>query len=419
MAEEKPWGAAERMRFEMKYERFNLWLNFGTSIDKVKKMIRLGLFIVGLVAGGWAAAQPVVKVGAERFDLILEQTRDKRVGLLVNQTSVVGYAHLVDLLISMKVNIKKIYAPEHGFRGTADAGEKISDGKDAKTGIPIVSLYGSNKKPTAAQLADVDVVIFDIQDVGTRFFTYISSLHYMMEACAENKKKLVVLDRPNPNGHYIDGPVLLPEHKSFVGMHPIPIVHGMTVGELARMINGEGWLAGGKKCDLEVITVQFWKHDQPYPLIVRPSPNLPNDHAIALYPTTCLFEGTALSVGRGTQNPFEMVGHPSLTQLTFQFTPISIDGMAKKPPFQDQVCFGYDFRKEKPKTHIHLEWIIQAYRDFPEKEKFFTDYFTTLAGTPKLKEQIIQGLTADEIRASWKSELDAFKAKRHKYIIYN
>ncbi|MFN5169033.1 MAG: exo-beta-N-acetylmuramidase NamZ domain-containing protein [Cyclobacteriaceae bacterium] len=382
-------------------------------------MIRLGLMLAALLTAGLLKSQPTVKVGAERFDLILEQTKDKRVGLLVNHTSMVGYAHLVDLLSSMKVNIKKIYAPEHGFRGTADAGEKIADGKDAKTGIPIVSLYGSNKKPTAAQLADVDVVIFDIQDVGTRFFTYISSLHYMMEACAENKKKVVVLDRPNPNGHYIDGPVLQPDQKSFVGMHPIPIVHGMTVGELARMINGEGWLAGGKKCELEVITVQFWKHDQPYSLAVRPSPNLPNDHAIALYPTTCLLEGTALSVGRGTQNPFEVIGHPSLTQLPFQFTPVSIEGMAKKPPFQDQVCFGYDFRKEKPHNNIHLEWIIQAYRDFAEKEKFFTDYFTTLAGTPKLKEQIIQGLSADEIRASWKSDLDAFKAKRAKYIIYN
>jgi uncharacterized protein YbbC (DUF1343 family) len=386
---------------------------------KKTKMHRFSCFIWLVVSTLAVGAQPAqVQLGIHQLDKVVAATQNKRVGLLVNNTAALGHVHLVDLLQTLKVNVKKVFAPEHGFRGNADAGETISDSRDPKTGLPIVSLYGNNKKPTAAQLADVDVVIFDIQDVGTRFFTYISSLHYMMEACAENKKKVIVLDRPNPNGHYIDGPVLQPELKSFVGMHPIPIVHGLTVGELAQMINGEGWLAGGKKCELEVMRMLFYTHDTPFVLPIKPSPNLPTQHSILLYPTTCLFEGTALSVGRGTQTPFEVIGHPTLTELPFQFTPVSIPGMTKQPPFQDQPCFGWDFREAKPENKISLQWLLDAYQAFPEKEKFFIPYFDKLAGTPQLKEQIQQGLSEQQIRESWKKELVAYQAMRQKYLLY-
>ncbi len=367
----------------------------------------------------WAGAQQAqVQMGIHQLDKVVAATEGKRVGLLVNNTAALGNVHLVDLLLTLKVNVKKVFAPEHGFRGTADAGETVTDSKDPNTGLPIVSLYGNNKKPTAAQLADIDIVIFDIQDVGTRFFTYISSLHYLMEACADNKKKVIVLDRPNPNGHYVDGPVLQPELKSFVGMHPIPIVHGLTVGELAQMINGEGWLAGGKKCDLEIVRMLFYTHATPFTVPIKPSPNLPTQHGILLYPTTCLFEGTALSVGRGTQTPFEVIGHPALTQFTFQFTPISIPGMAKQPPFQDQRCFGWDFREAKPESRIQVQWLIDAYQAFPEKEKFFIPFFDKLAGTAILKEQIQQGLSEQQIRESWKRDLEAYQSMRQKYLLY-
>lgn len=383
------------------------------------KMYRFSCWIFfALLAGASAAQEARVQLGIHQLDKVVAATAGKRVGLLVNHTSALGNVHLVDLLAALKVDVRKVFAPEHGFRGNADAGELITDSKDAKTGIPIVSLYGNNKKPTAAQLADVDVVIFDIQDVGTRFFTYISSLHYMMEACAENKKKVMILDRPNPNGHYVDGPVLKPELKSFVGMHPIPIVHGLTVGELAQMINGERWLAGGLTCDLEIIRMLFYTHTMPYAPPIKPSPNLPTPHSILLYPTTCLFEGTALSVGRGTQTPFEVIGHPSLRQLTFSFTPVSIPGMAKQPPFQDQACFGWDFRQSKPEKHIAVQWLIDAYQAYSDKDKFFIPYFDKLAGTPQLKEQIRIGLTEQQIRESWKKDLDSYLAMRQKYLLY-
>jgi uncharacterized protein YbbC (DUF1343 family) len=386
---------------------------------KKTKMYRFScLLALLLITPSMHAQQAQVQLGIHQLDKVVGATKNKRVGLLVNHTAALGNVHLVDLLLTLKVDVKKVFAPEHGFRGNADAGETITDSKDTKTGLPIVSLYGNNKKPTAAQLADVDVVIFDIQDVGTRFFTYISSLHYMMEACAENKKKVIVLDRPNPNGHFVDGPVLQPELKSFVGMHPIPIVHGLTVGELAQMINGEGWLAGGKKCDLEIIRMLFYHRATPYTLPIKPSPNLPTQHGILLYPTTCLFEGTALSVGRGTQTPFEVIGHPALTELPFQFTPVSIVGMAKQPPFQDQVCHGWDFRETAPENKIVLQWLIDAYRAFPEPDKFFIPYFDKLAGNAQLKDQIREGLSESAIRESWKKDLDAYKAKRVKYLLY-
>ncbi len=362
-------------------------------------------------------------VGAEQLDILLPKLKNQRVALMVNHTATIGKTHLVDSLQKRGVDIKKIFAVEHGFRGTADAGEKIIDGLDTKTGLTVVSLYGNakkDKKPSAQQLADVDVVIFDIQDVGVRFFTYISSLHYLMEACAEQNKKLIVLDRPNPNGSYVDGPVLLDSTlRSFVGMHPIPIVHGLTVGELAQMINGEGWLEGKKKCELDIIAMKNYTHQTFYSLPIKPSPNLPNDQAIALYPSTCLFEGTVLSVGRGTQHPFEYIGHPDLKKQPFQFTPISIEGMAKKPPHENKICHGLDLSQEKTAKQISLKHLIRLYQQFPDKEKFFISYFDKLAGTQLLKEQIKKGMTEKQIKDTWKPELDRYKKMRKGYLIYS
>ena len=303
-------------------------------------MNRVLLFLAFLTLQSACARQPAdpiehrpaaLVLGAYQFESYLPLLENRRVGMLVNHTSLVGNTHLVDTLQSLGVDIRKVFAPEHGFRGTADAGEAVEDGIDKATGLPLISLYGSNKKPGREQLADLDVIIFDIQDVGARFYTYISTMHYMMEACAENGKKLIVLDRPNPNGMYVDGPVLEPEFRSFVGMHPIPVVHGLTVGELAKMINGEGWLDNGVKCDLTVIAMDGYTHDSEYALPVKPSPNLPNQLSVQLYPSLCLFEATVVSVGRGTYEPFQQIGHPSFTDMPDSFTPVSIDGMSKYP----------------------------------------------------------------------------------------
>lgn len=356
--------------------------------------------------------------GADQLEVLLPKLAGQRVGMMVNHTSVVGKRHLVDTLKASGVNLIKIFAPEHGFRGTADAGEEVKDGVDPKTGVQVISLYGKNYKATSEQLADVDVVLFDIQDVGARFFTYISSLHYLMEACAENGKKLIVLDRPNPNGSYVDGPVRAPDQKSFVGMHPIPITHGMSIGEYALMINGENWLADQRKCTLEVIPMKNWKHTDAYSLPKRPSPNLPNDHAIRMYPSTCLFEGTALSIGRGTQYPFEVTGHPDLKGQPFEFTPVAIEGMDKNPKLKDRRCYGIDMRKEKPPGEVTLKYLIRMYKAFPEKDKFFIPYFDKLAGNTTLKEQVRSGMSEKEIKATWKPGLDAFKAIRDKYLLY-
>lgn len=380
-------------------------------------VIFLSVLLISLAANGQANSKIIT--GAEQIDKLLPLLENKSVALLVNNTSVIGQTHLVDTLQKLKVKIKKIFSPEHGFRGKVEAGETIDNEIDAATGISVVSLYGNKKKPTAEQLADVDVVLFDIQDVGTRFFTYISSMHYLMEACAENKKKVIVLDRPNPNGHYIDGPALDMSLRSFVGMHPIPIVHGLTVAELARMINGEGWLAGGITCDLEVIAMKNYDHSKKYSLLIKPSPNLPNDHAIALYPSTCLFEGTVMSLGRGTKNPFELIGNPLLKNQPFQFKPESIEGMAKNPPHENKICYGVDLRKEKPTNYISLKYLIQFYNLYPDKEKFFIPYFNTLAGNTQLKEQIKKGMSEDEIRDSWKKGLNEYKKKRKKYLLYH
>ncbi len=386
-------------------------------------MKRLSLFLVitGLSLSSWAQTNKAV-TGAEQMDAYLPLLSGQRVALLVNQTATVKKTHLADTLKSRGVNIVKIFSPEHGFRGTADAGEKVTDGIDAKTGFAVVSLYGANikdMKATPEHMKEVDIVVFDIQDVGARFFTYISTLHYMMEACAENNKKLMVLDRPNPNGSYVDGPILQKEFRSFVGMHPIPIAHGMTIGEYAQMVNGEGWLDGGRRCMLEVVKMKNWKHADSYSLPIRPSPNLPNDHAIGMYPSTCLFEGTALSIGRGTQNPFEVTGHPDLKNQTYQFTPVSIDGMARKPRLENKLCFGLDLRKEKLRKKIWLQPVIDMYNAFPDKEKFFIGYFDTLAGTKELKEQIRKGMTEEQIRKTWKPGLDGFKSTRKKYLLYH
>jgi uncharacterized protein YbbC (DUF1343 family) len=363
------------------------------------------------------SSQPLL-VGAEQLDVLLPKIKDKRVALVVNYTAMVGKTHLADTLQRRGVQIKKILSPEHGFRGNAAAGEHVRDGVDTKSGLPLVSLYGNNRKPTPAQLADVDVVVYDIQDVGVRFFTYIGTLHYVMEACAENGKKLIVLDRPNPNGSYIDGPVLLPAHKSFIGMHPVPVVHGMTVGEFAQMINGEGWLEGKKKCELEVVPLKNWTHQDEYSLPLRPSPNLPNDQAVKLYPSVCFFEGTTLSLGRGTQFPFQTIGHPDLKNLPFQFTPVTIEGVANNPPQENKLCYGLDLRQVKVPKKIELHYLLEMYKVFPDKEKFFIPFFERLAGNTLLRQQIKDGLTEDQIRASWQKDLESYKQMRTKYMLY-
>ncbi len=361
-------------------------------------------------------SEPVV--GAQRLDELLPKLKNKRVGLVVNQTSLVGKTHLVDTLVSRGVNVKKIFAPEHGFRGKVDAGQQINDELDSKTKLPIISLYGDTKKPKLEHLEDLDVVVYDIQDIGVRFFTYISTVQLVMEACAENNKTLIILDRPNPNGNFVDGPVLQPEFRSFVGMLPIPIVHGMTVGELARMSNEEGWSLSKKKCDLEIITIKNWLHKDLISLTVKPSPNLPNDHAIKLYPSICLFEGTVISVGRGTQMPFEVIGHPDLKNMPYQFTPVSIEGMSKTPPYENKLCNGIDLRKDSIKPGINLQYLIKLYHEYPVKEKFFISYFDKLAGNSVLKEQIKKGMSESEIKATWQKDLKAYKEKRKKYLLY-
>lgn len=367
------------------------------------------------------AAQPL-RTGAEQTERLLPLLKGKRVALVVNQTSRVGETHLLDTLLSLEVQVKKVFAPEHGFRGDADAGETIRNGKDVRTGLPILSLYGKNKKPTAEQLRDIDLVLFDIQDVGARFYTYISTMHYVMEACAEQHKSMVITDRPNPCD-YIDGPVREAGLKSFVGMHAIPVLHGCTVGELARMINGEGWLNGHKQCELTVIPVEGWKHGQPYSLPVKPSPNLPNDQAIALYPSLCPFEGTAISVGRGTRYPFQVIGSPDIRISSFSFKPEALEGFDKNPMYKDRYCYGNNLRHIAAPEGFSLKYIIayyQAYQDLGKADKFFTrpQWFDLLVGNRTVRQQIREGIGEDEIRAGWQKELEAYKQMREKYLLY-
>ena len=364
-------------------------------------------------------AQKVI-TGAEQMDHLLPILKGKRVALVVNQTSRVGETHLLDTLLAAHIQIKKVFAPEHGFRGDADAGETIKNGKDIRTGVPILSLYGKNKKPAAAQLQDIDLIVFDIQDVGARFYTYISTMQYIMEACAENRKQLVITDRPNPCD-YVDGPVRQKNQKSFVGMHPIPILHGCTVGELAQMINGEGWLSNGKKCALTVIPVEGWKHGQPYSLPVKPSPNLPNDQSIRLYPSLCFFEGTNISVGRGTYYPFQILGAPDARYGDFTFTPTSLPGFDTKPLHKDKECYGTDLREYPFTGGLTLKFLLDFYNKAGNDQAFFftrPQWFDLLAGTKELRFQIVRGLKEDEIRASWQPALNKYKKIRKKYLLY-
>ena len=366
-----------------------------------------------------------VETAAARTGLYVNLLKGKNIAVVANQTSVIfkeiykkkqEARHLVDSLLTLGIEVKKVFAPEHGFRGKADAGEVVKDGFDTKTGLQIISLYGKNKKPSATQLKGIDIVVFDIQDVGARFYTYISSLHYVMEACAEASIQLIILDRPNPNGHYTDGPVLEAKHTSFVGMHKVPVVYGMTIGEYGKMINGEKWLKNGIQCDLKVIPLKNYNHQTKYSLPIKPSPNLPNDKSINLYPSLCFFEGTNVSAGRGTEMQFQVYGSPYITKSSFTFTPQANEG-SKYPKYKNQLCFGEDLRIAKNLNKLDLSYLLKAYQQNTSK-KFFNTFFTKLAGTERLQEQIEQGLSEKEIRKTWVQDLISFKKIRKKYLIY-
>ncbi|MDG2313829.1 MAG: DUF1343 domain-containing protein [Flavobacteriaceae bacterium] len=369
------------------------------------------------------SAQPPQKpvLGIEQTAAYVPLIKNKNIALVTNQTGVFTniptQTHLVDSLLQLDIRLKKIFAPEHGFRGIADAGEHVKNGIDLSTGLPIVSLYGSNKKPTDQQLEGIDLLIFDIQDVGARFYTYISTLHYVLEAATENNIPVLVLDRPNPNGHFVDGPVLEMDCQSFVGMHPVPIVHGMTIGEYAQMIVGEQWIDTYKNCDLTVIPIKNYMHQTRYSLPIKPSPNLPNDQAINLYPSLCLLEPTPVSIGRGTTFPFQVYGIPRW-ESSFSFVPKSISG-ARYPKFENQKCFGKDLREASFLSKITLEWLIDAYQRYPEKEAFFSSGFDRIAGTKQLQAQIKNGMSASDIRASWQPKLEQYKVIRKNYLLYD
>lgn len=367
--------------------------------------------------------EPII-VAANRTDAYLPLLAGKSVGIVANQTSVIfkenGYTHLVDSLLQLNVDIKKVFSPEHGFRGKADAGEKVESGTDEETGLPIVSLYGKNRKPSAEQLAGLDVVLFDIQDVGTRFYTYIATLQLIMEACAENTIPVLVLDRPNPNAHYVDGPTMQKEHTGFLGMNEIPLVYGMSIGEYANMINEEGWLEGGRKCDLRVIPLENWTHERIYQIPIRPSPNLPNDVSINLYPSLGLFEGTNVNAGRGTEFQFQRYGASFMDSTAYSFSYVPEPNFGSKYPKEEgKKCYGKDLSNTPRINEVSLQWILDAYKNTLNKSKFFlTDGFTKHAGTPVLQKQIESGLTEAEIKASWQPELEKFKKIRAKYLMY-
>ncbi|MBL0257191.1 MAG: DUF1343 domain-containing protein [Bacteroidetes bacterium] len=362
-----------------------------------------------------------MRTGAEQLNAYLPLLTGKRIAIVANQTSRINGCHLVDSLKSRGVQIQCVFAPEHGFRGEQGAGEKVKNGVDTKSGIQVISLYGKHLKPTQEDLEGIDLVMFDIQDVGARFYTYISTLQYVMEACAEQNKMLLILDRPNPNGDYVDGPVLDTNFRSFIGMNPIPVVHGMTIGEYAKMLNGEKWLKGKKTCKIQVIPVSNYTHRDLYSLPVAPSPNLPNMAAVYLYPSLCFFEGTKVSVGRGTDFPFQMIGYPGFKGGDTAFRPTSIHGKALDPPYEDSLCEGLNLREfmaSSNKKQLHLGWLIQMYRQYPNKGSFFTPFFEKLSGTEMLRKQIILGESESEIRQSWQKQLDQFKQIRKKYLLY-
>jgi uncharacterized protein YbbC (DUF1343 family) len=406
----------------------------------MKRSFYLSLFVATVFLAVFAAfttapkpenAKKGIITGADQTSAYLPYLKGKRIGMLVNQTSIIGKKHCVDSLYKLGVKITKIFGPEHGFRGNASNGAKVDDSVDPATGIPVISLYGKNRKPSKEHLADVDLMIFDVQDVGARFYTYINTLSYVMEACAENNKELLILDRPNPNGFIVDGPILEPHLKSGIGIFPIPISHGLTIGEFAQMINGEGWLPNGLKCKLKIIKVANYTHNLPYVLPVPPSPNLNTQQSILLYPSICLFEGTILSQGRGTYMPFTVLGAPLLKgKYTFSFKPVSLKGMSETPLHQDTDCYGLDLRKYDTATflktkRLNLQWLMELYAAYPLKEKFFDmsqskqmGNFDKLAGTENLKQQIIAGKSEEEIRKSWEPGLRDFKIKRKKYLLY-
>jgi uncharacterized protein YbbC (DUF1343 family) len=369
----------------------------------------------------WGRKKPLI-LGIARMDLYFDSLVGKRVAIVSNQTSIIGNTHLVDTLFTLGIKIQKVFSPEHGFRGNADNGEKVHNEHDVKTGLDVISLYGHNRKPTKEQLADVDVVLFDIQDVGVRFYTYISTLHYVMEACAENKIPLIVLDRPNPNAHYIDGPVRDEQHKSFIGMHPVPIVYGMTIGEYAKMINHEYWLPDSLSCNLFVVPCKNYTHATKYVLPIPPSPNLRSEFAISLYPSLCLFEGTTVSIGRGTDTPFEVFGHPMFPTSDFQFTPTSGFG-SKRPVNENKVCNGYDLKCLGiiEINKLNIDWIIQAKTLLGDSIIFIDQpsFFDRLAGTSTLRQHILNNVPEEEIRNSWETDLERFRAIRKKYLLYD
>jgi uncharacterized protein YbbC (DUF1343 family) len=369
--------------------------------------------------------QSKILTGADQTDKYLSILKGKKVGLVVNQTAEINNVPLVDTLKTLGIDIKAIFGPEHGFRGNADAGEKVGNYTDKQTGFPVISLYGTKSAPSKEDLKNIDLMVFDIQDVGARFYTFTITMAKIMQACADSDIPLMILDRPNPNGNLIDGPILDPNFKSGVGMHTIPISHGLTVAEFAQMINGEHWLNGTKPCKLIIIKNANYKHNDEYILPVKPSPNLPNNLSIYLYPSLCLFEGTVLSQGRGTLFPFQVLGHPLLKgKYDFTFTPKSIDGMSKNPPLENRLCYGIDFRKmdlEKIRNEkqLNIKLLMDIYKAFPEKEHFFNAFFNKLAGNDILMQQIIAGKTEKEIRDSWQPALNDYKIKRKKYLLYN
>jgi uncharacterized protein YbbC (DUF1343 family) len=401
----------------IKYSKSIIRTNIeGSFIIHFKLLIFFILFFPYFLCG----QNDSLKTGADQPEVYLPYLRKKSVALVINQTSVVGNQNLVDFLLSKKIKVKRIFAPEHGFRGDVDAGASVRSIRDSKTRLPIISIYGNNKKPTAKQLSGIDIVIFDVQDVGCRFYTYISTLHYVMEACAEHQKTLIILDRPNPNGDYCDGPILRPEFRSFVGIDPIPVVHGCTIGELAQMINGEGWLENGVKAKLQIVPVMNYRHNTKYEPPIKPSPNLPNYLSIRVYPSLCFFEATSVSVGRGTVFPFQVLGYPDKNFGEFSFTPESIKGMEMNPLHKNVTCYGVDLRGINEVPKFTLSYFLEWYQKFQKADEFITQekWFNLLIGNETVLKLIKEGKSEDEIRKSWENEIAAYKEIRNKYLLY-
>jgi len=404
---------------DCRYER----LSGNADMKKILVYFITALCPVALICTHSQAQARKIIPAAECTERYLDLLEGKSIGVVTNHTGMIGNRHLVDSLTALNIHVLKIFSPEHGFRGDTEDGSSVNDGTDPVTGIPVYSLYGAKKKPSAVDLEGIDLMVFDLQDVGVRCFTYLSTLHYVMEACAENSIDLLVLDRPNPNGFYVDGPVLEKENASFIGMHPVPLVYGMTIGEYAQMINGEGWLADSARCTLTVIPCQNYTHRSFYELPVQPSPNLPNMVSVYLYPSLCLFEGTVMSVGRGTDMPFQLFGHPSITSFPYEFTPVSKPGASTDPPYKDQVCRGVDLSGVpvsflRNNAQIILDWLMEAYRNYEPAEQFFIPYFTKIAGTSVLRQQIVEGKDAYQIRYSWQEAIREFEKTRKKYLLY-